>query len=81
VELVNGLFARAREKDLCSPAAFEEGFNELADLLDDLAAMVFPKAWLYFSILLKGSGLDQDEERYARIAEKTADPDRLNQLL
>jgi translation initiation factor 4G len=77
---VSGLFVRTREKDLCSPAAFEEGFNEFADLLDDLPA-IMPKAWSYFAILLKGSGLDQDEERYARIAEKTADPDRLNQLL
>jgi translation initiation factor 4G len=81
VKLVGDLFVRVREKDLCSPAAFEEGFIELADLLDDLAAMVIPKAWSYFAILLKGSGLDRDKERYARIAEKTTDPDRLNQLL
>jgi translation initiation factor 4G len=81
VKLVGDLFVRVREKGLCNPAAFEEGFNELADLLDDLAAMVIPKAWSYFAILLKGSGLDHDKERYARIAEKTTDPDRLNQLL
>ena len=80
VNLVGGLFVRVREKDLCSPAVFEEGFNGLAEMLDDLAVDI-PKAWLYFAILLKGSGLDQDEERYARIAEKTTDPDRLTQLL
>jgi translation initiation factor 4G len=80
VRLVGDLFVRVREKDLCSPAAFEEGFLGLADLLDDLPVII-PKAWLYFAILLKGSGLDQDEERYARIAEKTMDPDRLNRLL
>ncbi|KAI9463260.1 ARM repeat-containing protein [Lactarius psammicola] len=80
VELVGDLFVRVREKDLCSPAAFEEGFNGLAELLDDLAVDI-PKAWSYFAILLKGSGLDQDEERYARIAEKTLDPDRLNQVM
>ena len=80
VELVGDLFVRVREKDLCSPAVFEEGFNSLAELLDDLAVDI-PKAWSYFAILLKGSGLDQDEERYARIAEKTMDPDRLNQVL
>jgi translation initiation factor 4G len=79
VKLVGDLFVRVREKDLCSPAMFEEGFNGLAELLDDLAVDI-PKAWSYFAILLKGSGLDQDEERYARIAEKTMDPDRLNQL-
>jgi hypothetical protein len=80
VRLVGDLFVRVREKHLCSPAAFEEGFLSLADLLDDLP-IIIPKAWLYFAILLKGSGLDQDEERYARIAEKTVDPDRLNRLL
>ena len=80
VKLVGDLFVRVREKKLCSPAAFEEGFNELADLLDDLAAVVVPKAWSYFAILLKGSGLDQDEERYARIAEKTTDRDKLDRL-
>jgi translation initiation factor 4G len=81
VKLVSDLFVRVRKKDLCSPAAFEEGFNQLADLLDDFAAMVLPKAWSYFATLLKGSGLDQHEERYTRIAEKTTDPDRLNQLM
>jgi translation initiation factor 4G len=80
VKLVGDLFIRVREKDLCSPAVFEEGFNALAELLDDLAVDI-PKAWHYFAILVKGSGLDQDEERYARISEKTMDPDRLTQLL
>ena len=80
VMLVGDLFIRVREKDLCSPAMFEEGFNALAELLDDLAVDI-PKAWQYFAILVKGSGLDQDEERYTRIAEKTMSPDRLTQLL
>jgi translation initiation factor 4G len=80
VALVSELFIRVREKDLCNPEVFEEGFNELAELLDDLAVDI-PKAWSYFVMLLKGSGLDQDEERLARIAEKTMDPDKLNRLL
>ena len=80
VRLVGDLFVRVREKDLCSPEVFEEGFNGLAELLDDLAVDI-PKAWSYFVMLLKGSGLDQDEERLARIAEKTMDPDKLNRLL
>ncbi|KAH9072749.1 ARM repeat-containing protein [Lactarius deliciosus] len=80
VELVGDLFVRVREKDLCSPAMFEEGFNGLAEILDDLAVDI-PKAWSYFATLMKGSGLDQDEERCARIAEKTMDSDRLDQLL
>ena len=81
VELVGDLFIRVREKNLCSPALFEEGFSVLAELLEHLAVDMIPKAWSYFVILLKGSGLDQDEERYARIAEKTKDPDRLGRLL
>jgi translation initiation factor 4G len=66
--VVGDLFIRVREKDLCSPAVFEEGFDALVELLDDLAVDI-PKAWHYFAILVKGSGLDQDEERL--------DPDRL----
>ena len=80
VVLVSELFIRVREKALCGPRVFERGFNELAKVLDDLAIDI-PKAWTYFAILLRGSGLDQDEERRGRIAEKTMDPDKLNRLL
>jgi len=80
VVLVSELFIRVREKGLCAPRLFERGFNELAKVLDDLTIDI-PKAWTYFAILLRGSGLDQDEERRKRIAEKTMDPDRLNRLL
>ncbi|KAH9976152.1 armadillo-type protein [Lactifluus volemus] len=80
VSLVSELFIRVREKDLCSGSAFEEGFNGLAELLDDLAVDI-PKAWSYFVMLLKGSGLDEDEDRLARIAEKTMDRDKLHRLL
>jgi len=80
VVLVSELFVRVREKELCSPAIFEEGFKGLAEVLDDLAVDI-PKAWPYFVILLRGSGLDRDEERRGRIAEKTMDPDKLNRLL
>jgi hypothetical protein len=31
--------------------------------------------------LLRGSGLDQDEKRLKRMAEKTMDPNKLNRLL
>jgi translation initiation factor 4G len=79
VNLVSELFVRVREKELCSPAVFEEGFTGLAEALDDLAVDI-PKAWPYFAILLRGSGLDQNEERRGRIAEKTMDPDKLNRL-
>ncbi|KAI0250913.1 armadillo-type protein [Lactifluus subvellereus] len=80
VKLARDLFVRVRLRDLCSPQVFEEGFNGLAQLLDDLAVDI-PKAWSYFVMLLKGSGLDQDDERLARIAEKTMNPDKLNRLL
>ena len=80
VVLVSQLFIRVREKGLCAPRLFERGFNELAKVLDDLTIDI-PKAWTYFAILLRGSGLDQDEERRKRIAEKTMDPDKLNRLL
>jgi translation initiation factor 4G len=80
VILVSELFVRVRERELCSPGVFEDGFNGLAELLDDLAVDI-PKAWPYFATLLRGSGLDQDEERRGRIAEKTMDPDQLNRLL
>jgi translation initiation factor 4G len=80
VVLVSDLFVRVREKELCGPGVFEDGFNGLAELLEDLAVDI-PKAWSYFAILLRGSGLDQDEERRGRIAEKTMNPGRLNGLL
>jgi len=80
VVLVSELFVRVREKELCSPGTFEEGFNGLAETLDDLSVDI-PKAWTYFAILLRGSGLDQDEACRGRIAEKTMDADKLNRLL
>ena len=80
VVLVSELFVRVRERELCSPGTFEEGFNGLAEVLDDLSVDI-PKAWTYFVILLRGSGLDQDEARRGRIAEKTMDADKLNRLL
>ncbi len=80
VRLVGELFVRVREKDLCSLAVFEKGFNCLAELLYDLEVDI-PKVWSYFALLLKGSGLDRDEERFGRIAKKTVDPNRLYRLL
>jgi len=80
VTLVSDLFVRVREKGLCGPDAFEEGFNRLAELVDDMAIGI-PNAWSYFAILLKAAGLDQDEERRGRIAEKTQSPDKLIRIL
>jgi MA3 domain len=80
VRLVGDLFARVREKGLCNPRIFEEGFSRLAEILSDLARDI-PVAWPYFAILLRGSGLDQDKERRTRIGEKTMNNDQLNRLL
>jgi translation initiation factor 4G len=80
VILISDLFVLVREKELCNPTVFEKGFNGLAEGLDDLSVDI-PKAWSYFATLLRGSGLDQDEKRLKRMAEKTMDPDKLNRLL
>jgi translation initiation factor 4G len=77
VVLVSELFIRVREKELCSPGTFEEGFNGLADILEDLSIDI-PKAWTYFAIFIRGSGLDQDEARRERIVEKIMDADGLH---
>lgn len=79
-QLVADLFAQAREKDLCSPASFETGFVPLAGLLDDIAIDA-PRAFNLFVIMMKGAGLDQDEERRSRIVEKSMDKDKLIALL
>ncbi|KAI6120363.1 hypothetical protein EV401DRAFT_2089060 [Pisolithus croceorrhizus] len=51
----------------CSPDAFEAGFT--------------PMAPEYMAIMLKGAGLDKDEERLKRMAEKMMDSDMLLQLV
>ncbi|KAI0061212.1 hypothetical protein BV25DRAFT_808484 [Artomyces pyxidatus] len=80
VQLVADLFVRSREKDLCTADAFEEGFNGLAEMVDDVAVDV-PKAWTFFAIMVKGAGLDKDDERRARLAEKTMNGEKLLGLL
>ncbi|KAI0050434.1 hypothetical protein FA95DRAFT_1603620 [Auriscalpium vulgare] len=78
--LVADLFAAARGKDLVSGDELEEGFNGLAEIIDDVAVDV-PKAWTFFVTLLKGAGLDADDARRGRIAEKTMNADKLLGLL
>ena len=53
VKLVGDLFVRIQENDICSPDVVEEGFNGLAELLDDLVVDI-PKVWPYFAVLMKG---------------------------
>ncbi|EIM91293.1 ARM repeat-containing protein [Stereum hirsutum FP-91666 SS1] len=78
--LVAAFFAQARENNLCSPASFEEGFVPLAELLDDIAIDA-PKAFDLFVVMMKGAGLDEDEERKLRIAEKSMNKAKLIALL
>jgi translation initiation factor 4G len=78
-QLVGDFFSRAAAKGLCSPAAFEEGFTPVAEVVDDIAIDA-PKAFNFMAIMLKGAGLDKDDERRTRIASKSSD-DRLLALL
>lgn len=78
--LVADLFVQARVKNLCSPASFEEGFVPLAELLDDIAIDA-PKAFDLFVVMMKGAGLDKDEERKLRLVEKSMNKARLIALL
>jgi translation initiation factor 4G len=79
-QLAADLFARAVEKELCTPDAFERGFLPIAELLDDIAIDA-PKAFNLMALMLKGAGLADDEERRGRIAEKSIDADKLIALL
>jgi translation initiation factor 4G len=75
-QLVADTFQRAVEKSLCSPDSFEQGFIPTAEILDDIAIDA-PKAFDLMAIMMRGAGLDKDEERYSRIADKLADRDQL----
>ena len=79
-KLVADALARAAEKNLCSMSAFEEGFLPVAELLDDIVIDA-PKAFQIMAIMMKGAGLDKDEERRSRIIRKSMDSDKLLELL
>ncbi|KAF7971534.1 hypothetical protein HWV62_20840 [Athelia sp. TMB] len=78
-ELANtAIFARAVEKELCSQAAFEEGFMPITKILDDIAIDV-PKAFDLMAMMMKGAGFDEVTRR--RIAGKSTEDYRLFALL
>ena len=79
-ELVSHAFAKAAKKELCSISAFEEGFLPIAELLDDIV-IDFPEAFQIMATMMKGAGLDKDEERRAKIAQKCMDSNELLELL
>ncbi|VDB91202.1 unnamed protein product [Peniophora sp. CBMAI 1063] len=72
VLLVTALLARARVRSLASLDAFEKGFEQLAELLDDIA-INGPKAFKTFADWMRAAGLAEDEERRTRIAEKLSE--------
>ncbi|XP_006461275.1 hypothetical protein AGABI2DRAFT_221937 [Agaricus bisporus var. bisporus H97] len=76
--LVSDLFGIAASKSLCSPAAFEEGFAPVAEIIVDLAIDA-PKAFDLFAIIVKGASLDED--RRSRLASKSEDSEKLLLLL
>jgi len=76
--LVSDLFTRAASKNLCSPAAFEEGLTPVAEIIDDIAIDA-PKAFTLFATMVKGVGFDED--RRSRLASKSTDSDKLLALL
>jgi translation initiation factor 4G len=59
-ELVSDFFARATSKGQCTPAAFEEGFTPIAEHIDDIAIDA-PMAFRLFAIMIKGTGLDEEQ--------------------
>ncbi|KAI6046364.1 hypothetical protein EDC04DRAFT_2630283, partial [Pisolithus marmoratus] len=74
--LVAVFFSRSSSQCECSSDAFEAGFTPMVELLDDIAIDA-PKAFEYMAVMLKGAGLDKDEERLKRMAEKMMDSDKL----
>lgn len=78
--LVADLFSRAASKNLASPETFERGFEGVAEFLDDIAVDA-PKAPQYFISMLKGAGLDKDEERRTRLLSKSMDSEKLLGML
>ncbi len=50
--LVADLLSRSVDKDMCSVAAFEEGFMAVAEALDDISIDA-PKVYDLFAIMLK----------------------------
>ncbi|EGO00819.1 hypothetical protein SERLA73DRAFT_178765 [Serpula lacrymans var. lacrymans S7.3] len=78
--LVGEFFAQASDKGACDASAFEDGFTPMAEFLDDIAIDA-PKAFEYMAIMLRGAGMDKDEERLGRIAGKSMDSDKLLKLV
>lgn len=77
-QLVSDLFGVAASKNLCSSAAFEEGLESTAEIIEDIAIDA-PKAFELFAIMVRGASLD--EERRTRLASKSEASEKLLLLL
>jgi translation initiation factor 4G len=76
--LVADFLGRVVSKELCSVDALEEGFSPLVEILEDIAIDA-PKAPTNMALMLKAASFD--DERTARIAAKSMEPDNLLALL
>ncbi|KAG6920218.1 hypothetical protein DXG01_004987 [Tephrocybe rancida] len=78
VQLLAEFFARVVEKQLSSPAAFEQGFMPIAELIDDITIDA-PKAFTSLATVVKSAGLD--EESKGRLAAKSLDDTKFLELI
>ncbi|KAF4563223.1 hypothetical protein EYR40_007068 [Pleurotus pulmonarius] len=76
--LVADFLDRAASKSLCSAAAFENGFQFIAEFVEDIAINT-PDAWAFMATMVKGANFDAETQR--RIASHTPDADKLLALL
>ncbi|KAI5118354.1 hypothetical protein M0805_006755 [Coniferiporia weirii] len=72
-QLVADVFERARARNLCSPASFEDGFVPTVEILDDIVTYA-PRAFDLMAIMMKGAKLD--EKLQTRIADKYVDSNK-----
>ena len=75
-ELVAAFFERVSSKGLCSPSAFQAGFEGIAEFIYDIAIDA-PKAPQLFAQMVKGANLSEASRQ--AIASKS--PDSSDQLL
>lgn len=69
-QLVADLFKAIVSKELCSADAFEQGFANIANFIEDIAIDA-PKAVAYFGMIVKA--VDLDDERRRRLADKASE--------
>ena len=78
--LVATLFDRVASANLCSPAAFEEGFESTTRHLAGIAKSV-PDAFELYARMFKGARLGVDEDRCIRMASMSTQGEELALLL